>query len=90
MKDQHPLKTATFAVYQKIKGKTGPAFVAKIEPYGRSPMLFGGDTAEVVEAEARAWCDAYGAKHEPEYLASVARKRKAALAKARKAKAAAI
>jgi hypothetical protein len=79
---EHPLRNIEICVFQRIEG-TGPAFIAKFEPFKEYPIFFTGATADAARQSARDFADDTVAKNEAAFLV-----RQAAIDKARAARAA--
>ena len=77
----HPMRDIAIMVYQRVEGDSGPAFIAKYEPFPLHPIFFPGSTADHVRADARAFADAAVEKYEAQYAAKAER---AALGKKRR------
>lgn len=83
-KKEHPLRLATIAIYQRIKGRTAPEYLAKIEPVKSHPITFSAPTAMAAQRAAKAWIEEEVGKVEAREAAKEARLE--ALKKAREAK----
>lgn len=84
MTNKHPMRDIAIIVFQRIDGESGPAFIAKFEPFSLYPIFFHGQTADEARGKAREFADEAVAKHEAAYLARMAALQKGREAKARK------
>jgi hypothetical protein len=64
---QHPMRDLSVIVYQKVSGQSGPAFIAKYEPFHVYPVFFSGDTEHEARMKAKAFADDAVTKHEATY-----------------------
>lgn len=78
---KHPMRDIEIVVYQKVSGKSGPAYIAKFEPFHVHPIFFHGATEEEARKSAKDFADKAVTDNETLYQI-----RKANAAKARAAR----
>lgn len=81
---KHPMRDLSVIVYQKVSGQSGPAFIAKYEPFHVYPVFFSGDTEHEARMKAKAFADDAVAKHEATYQVRRANAEKARAARSDK------
>lgn len=80
----HPMRDIKVVVYQRIDGDSGPAFIAKYEPFHVHPIFFHGATAEDARKSAKDFADEAVEKHEATYQIRRANAEKAREARKKK------
>lgn len=81
---KHPMRDLEVVVYQKVRGATGPSYIAKFEPFHVHPIFFHGTTEDEAVGCAKAFADDAVAKHEKTYQVRVANAEKARAARIKK------
>lgn len=64
---EHPMRDLDVVVFQKVSGQSGPAFIAKYEPFHVYPVFFSGETEHEARKKAKDFADDAVAKHEATY-----------------------
>lgn len=77
---KHPMRDLDVIVYQCIEG-SGPAFIAKYEPFHVHPIFFHGATAEEARQSAKKFADDAVATYEATYQVRKANAEKARAAR---------